>query len=167
MRSKKLCQVAAISMALMFGGGVVATAASATPAPEISASAVPNGDTATDSPEAIQASRTADQAIAWYKSKTGSTAYEHYCEKAARLSWARTTHHVSAIEHWKSSDGVRHTTGVPPKGAFVFWGISQYGHVGIADGTGHVWATDVNNRIGYTTTHHFSSYLGWKAGNSN
>jgi hypothetical protein len=84
-----------------------------------------------------------------------------------RLAWDRTTHHASAIEHWRSSDGARHTTGTPPRGAFVFWNISAYGHVGIADGTGGVWATSVNGAIGHARQSYFGSYLGWKPGNSN
>jgi hypothetical protein len=116
----------------------------------------------------VVAARTAAQAINWYSSRAGSTAYEGYCEKAARLAWARTTHHPSAIDHWRSSDGARHTTGTPPKGAFVFWNISAYGHVGVADGNGGFWSTDISGHIGHATSvHHFSNYLGWKPGNSN
>lgn len=114
------------------------------------------------------AARTANQAVAWYRNRNGSTAYEGYCEKAARLAWNRKTHHASAIAHWKSSDGARHTTGTPPRGAFVFWNISSYGHVGIADGSGGFWATDVAGHIGHrSSVHYFSHYLGWKPGNSN
>ncbi len=103
-----------------------------------------------------------------YSSRNGSTAYQGQCEKAARLSWARRTHHPSAIEHWKSSDGVRHTTGTPPAGAFVFWNISKFGHVGVADGHGGFWATSVHGRIGHASSvHYFKNYLGWKPGNSN
>ncbi|GLY76941.1 hypothetical protein Airi01_052080 [Actinoallomurus iriomotensis] len=116
----------------------------------------------------MAAKRTAAQAIQWYSSRKGSTAYEGYCEKAARLSWARATHHPTAIDHWRSSDGARHTTGTPPKGAFVFWNISSAGHVGIADGTGGFWATSVKGKIGHATSvHYYSHYLGWKPGNSN
>ena len=111
---------------------------------------------------------TAAQAISWYSSRNGSTAYEGYCEKAARLSWNRVTHHPSAIDHWNSSDGTKHTTGTPPVGAFVFWNISAYGHVGIADGNGGFWATSVAGKIGHQgSLHYFSNYLGWKYGNSN
>ena len=116
----------------------------------------------------IVAPATAAGAVAWYSSRSGSTAYEGYCEKAARLSWARTTHHASAIEHWTSSDGARHTTGTPPKGAFVFWNISEFGHVGVADGNGGFWSTSISGHIGHATSvSHFSNYLGWKPGNSN
>jgi hypothetical protein len=138
-------------------GATVAVAAPASAAP----TALPQSQSAV-------AARTAAQAIAWYSSRNGSTAYEGYCEKAARLSWARTTHHASAIDHWNSSDGARHTTGTPPKGAFVFWNISAYGHVGIADGSGGFWATSVSGKIGHkASTGYFSHYLGWKPGNSN
>jgi hypothetical protein len=116
----------------------------------------------------IVAPATAAGAVAWYSSRSGSTAYEGYCEKAARLSWARTTHHASAIDHWNSSDGAKHTTGTPPKGAFVFWNISEFGHVGVADGNGGFWSTSISGHIGHATSvSHFSNYLGWKPGNSN
>ncbi|WP_284747125.1 hypothetical protein [Amycolatopsis sp. RTGN1] len=167
---RSIYPAAALSAALLFGGATVATAA---PAPadvyaEVTAADIADpGAVIVDSAAELAAARTATQAIAWYSSRNGSTAYQGYCEKAARLSWNRTTHHASAIEHWRSSDGARHTTGTPPKGAFVFWNISAYGHVGIADGSGGVWATSVNGAIGHAKQSYFGSYLGWKPGNSN
>lgn len=157
-------RILAIGAAAIFGGTMLGVApASAAPAHQATAARP-----ATATQQAAAAKRTAAQAINWYKSRNGSTAYEGYCEKAARLSWARTTHHASAIAHWNSSDGKRHTTGTPPKGAFVFWNISSYGHVGIADGKGGFWATDVAGAIGHRAhTSYFSHYLGWKPGNSN
>lgn len=118
--------------------------------------------------EDFEAMRTANQAINWYKNHNGSTAYQGYCERAARLSWDRKTHHASAIAHWNSSDGAKKTSGTPPKGAFVFWNISAYGHVGIADGNGGIWATSVGGKIGHAkSVNYFNNYLGWKKGNSN
>ena len=112
--------------------------------------------------------QTADGAVAWFRNRSGSTAYEGYCEMAVRLAWDRVTHHPSAIDHWNSSDGAKHTTGTPPRGAFVFWNISQYGHVGVSDGNGGFWSTSVNGSIGHPSSiHYFSNYLGWKYGNSN
>ncbi|MEU7474832.1 hypothetical protein AB0A63_02540 [Lentzea sp. NPDC042327] len=112
--------------------------------------------------------QTAAGAVNWMSSRRGSTAYEGYCERAVRLAWDRATHHASAIDHWRSSDGTRRTTGTPPKGAFVFWNISQYGHVGIADGNGGFWSTSVGGKIGHAgSVGYFSNYLGWKPGNSN
>ncbi|MDT7788557.1 MAG: hypothetical protein QOF58_6976 [Pseudonocardiales bacterium] len=155
----------------LLGAALIGTAAPAGAAtgeafsPNVEIAQAQLGDTSTASDISIQ--QTAAGAVKWMSDRRGSTAYEGYCERAVRLAWNRSTHHASAIEHWRSSDGARHTTGTPPKGAFVFWDISQYGHVGIADGAGGFWSTDVNNKIGHaTSTSHFSHYLGWKPGNS-
>ncbi|OLR91458.1 hypothetical protein [Actinokineospora bangkokensis] len=115
----------------------------------------------------VTAQQTVEGAISWFRSRDGSTEYDGYCERAVRLAWNRATHHASAIDHWRSSDGARHTTGTPPRGAFVFWNISAYGHVGLADGNGGVWATSVGGRIGHVGQGYFANYLGWKPGNSN
>ncbi len=111
--------------------------------------------------------QTVEGAITWFRNREGSTEHDGYCERAVRLAWNRSTHHASAIAHWNSSDGARHTTGAPPRGAFVFWNISSFGHVGLSDGNGGVWATSVNGRIGHVSRGYFSNYLGWKPGNSN
>ena len=106
----------------------------------------------------------ADRAIAWYRARLGSTSYEGWCEKAARTAWGCTPKYPSAIAHWKRS-GPRHTTGTPPKGAFVFWNISRFGHVGLADGRGGFYATGVNGRIGHASSvHYYRHYLGWIPG---
>lgn len=168
MRTRTICQAAALSAALLFGGASVATAAPAEVYSEVTAADIADpGAVITDSAADLAAARTASQAISWFSSRNGSTAYQGYCEKAVRLAWDRTTHHASAIDHWRSSDGARHTTGTPPRGAFVFWNISAYGHVGIADGSGGVWATSVNGAIGHARQGYFANYLGWKPGNSN
>ena len=111
--------------------------------------------------------QTVEGAIAWFRDRRGSTEHDGYCERAVRLAWNRSTHHASAIAHWNSSDGARHTGNNPPRGAFVFWNISSYGHVGLSDGNGGVWATSVNGRIGHVSINYFANYLGWKPGNSN
>lgn len=106
----------------------------------------------------------AERAIAWYRARLGSTAYEGWCEKAARTAWGCAPKYPSAITHWKHS-GPKHTTGTPPKGAFVFWNISRFGHVGIADGRGGFYATGVNGRIGHASSvHYYRHYLGWIPG---
>ncbi|MFI2207727.1 hypothetical protein ACH47Z_45245 [Streptomyces sp. NPDC020192] len=113
--------------------------------------------------------RDADDAIRWFESRQGSTAFEGLCERAVRLAWDRNTHHDTALGHWNSDDGERHVGDTnPPKGAFVFWRTSDpHGHVGIADGAGGYWATNVHRAIGhFTSLGFFSNYLGWKPGNS-
>ncbi|XVS65534.1 hypothetical protein ACQPYE_05585 [Actinosynnema sp. CA-299493] len=111
--------------------------------------------------------QTVEGAIDWFRNRQGSTEYDGYCERAVRLAWNRSTHHASAIAHWNSNDGGRHTGTNPPRGAFVFWNISSYGHVGLSDGNGGVWATSVGGRIGHVSRTYFANYLGWKYGNSN
>ncbi|MFI6029697.1 hypothetical protein [Amycolatopsis magusensis] len=161
--------------ALAFAGTAGTVTASAEQAPpadlysEITAADIAD-PTALLGPEAdggFEAAQTANGAINWFKNREGSTAYQGYCERAVRLAWNRSTHHASAIAHWQSSDGARRTTGTPPRGAFVFWNISAYGHVGLADGSGGVWATSVNGKIGHARQGYFANYLGWKPGNSN
>jgi hypothetical protein len=115
----------------------------------------------------IGALQTVEGAIGWFRAREGSTEQDGYCERAVRLAWNRATHHASAIDHWNSGDGARHTSGNPPRGAFVFWNISSFGHVGLSDGNGGVWATSVNGRIGHVNRGYFANYLGWKPGNSN
>jgi hypothetical protein len=146
-------------------GATVATTAPANAAPVSPRTAAV---AAAPQAPAIVVPQTADGAVNWFANRQGSTAYEGYCEKAVRLAWNRVTHHPSAIEHWRSSDGARHTTGAAPRGAFVFWNISSYGHVGISDGNGGFWSTSVQGHIGHRDSiHYFSNYLGWKPGNSN
>ncbi|MFB9837927.1 CHAP domain-containing protein [Actinoallomurus acaciae] len=161
-RVTKACLVTTTLAAAL--GATVAMSAPASAAAPTASTAVQTAPLS----QSAAAKRTAAQAIQWYSSRKGSTAYEGYCEKAARLAWARTTHHPTAIDHWRSSDGARHTTGTPPKGAFVFWNISSAGHVGIADGKGGFWATSVKGRIGHASSvHYYGHYLGWKPGNAN
>lgn len=182
MKSGKLIRVVGmlgVAAAIAAGAGAGTAAAEPAAAPELSGeitaadiadpTAILPADSAdvTITADEISALQTADGAIAWFRNRNGSTAYQGYCERAVRLAWDRATHHASAIDHWRSSDGARHTTGTPPRGAFVFWNISAYGHVGLADGNGGVWATSVNGAIGHTGQGYFANYLGWKYGNSN
>jgi hypothetical protein len=107
----------------------------------------------------------ADKAIAWYRRRAGSREFEHKCERAARMSWGCPAKYPSANAHWTHS-GPKHTSGKPPKGAFVFWNIGKpYGHVGIADGNGGFWATSVNHKIGHAKSVRFyRNYRGWIPG---
>jgi hypothetical protein len=115
-------------------------------------------------PECVGNSR-ADQALSWYASRNGSTAYEWLCETAAENAYGATGKYYSAMTHWQAMVNSGHAhpgDASPPKGAFVYWNISQpYGHIGVADGAGGFWATSVNGRIGHATLPHFGNYLGW------
>ncbi|OZM71724.1 hypothetical protein CFN78_19460 [Amycolatopsis antarctica] len=179
-----MARAGTVALAVLLAGSAGSTIATAEIAPaapaveqagdlysEVTAADVADpalADEGTNAAGDVDAMGTAAGAIKWFSSRKGSTEYQGYCERAARLSWDRKTHHASAIAHWNSSDGAKHTTGTPPKGAFVFWNISEYGHVGVADGNGGFWATSVGGAIGHASSvNYFNAYLGWKPGNSN
>ncbi|TCC17280.1 CHAP domain-containing protein [Kribbella sindirgiensis] len=106
----------------------------------------------------------ADDAIAWFAARNGSTAYQGYCEKAVENAYGRTGVYASAIANWNDAvrRGAAHRGDLnPPKGALVFWNISAYGHVGVATGDSNFWATSVDSRIGKARLPYFSNYLGW------
>jgi hypothetical protein len=106
----------------------------------------------------------ADNAVAWFAARNGSTAYQGYCEKAVENAYGRTGIYASAKANWNDAvrRGAAHRGDLnPPRGALVFWNISAYGHVGLAVGDGTFWATSVNGRIGKARLPYFSSYLGW------
>ena len=107
----------------------------------------------------------ADQAIAWYSSRNGSTAFQGYCEMAAENSFGKTAIWASATADWNDAvnRGVAHPGDLnPPKGALVFWNLAApYGHVGVARGDGYFWATSVNGAIGLAQLPYYSNYRGW------
>ncbi|CAN5195738.1 hypothetical protein BH09MYX1_BH09MYX1_09140 [soil metagenome] len=101
-------------------------------------------------------------ALKWFQNHKGSTAYEHYCEKAVENSYGRTGVYASAIADWNAQGSKRHPGNLhPPRGALVFWKTSVFGHVGVADGNGGFCSTSINGRIGCAKLPYFSNYLGW------
>jgi uncharacterized protein YraI len=107
----------------------------------------------------------ADRAISWYAARSGSTAYQGLCEKAAENSFGKDLIWGSAKEDWNDAvaRGVAHAGDLnPPKGALVFWDLAApYGHVGVARGDGYFWATSVNGAIGLAKLPYYTNYLGW------
>ncbi|WP_370944234.1 CHAP domain-containing protein [Amycolatopsis sp. cg5] len=100
-------------------------------------------------------------AIQWYKNHLGSTAWQGLCEKAAENAYGTTGVWASANAHWNGASP-KHTTGTPPAGSFVYWNISAYGHVGIADGSGGIYATSIGGKIGHASSvNYFNNYRGW------
>jgi hypothetical protein len=99
-------------------------------------------------------------AVTWMKNHVGSTGWEHYCEKAVENAYGTTGVWPSAIAHW---NGAPHHSGTkPPAGSFVYWNISSYGHVGIADGSGGFYSSSIGGKIGHASSvSYFSHYLGW------
>jgi len=145
---KRLIATAALATLPLTGAALPATAAPAAP---VAATTV--------APQSR-----ADDAIAWFAARNGSTAYQGYCEKAVENSYGRTGVYASAIANWNDAvrRGAAHRGDLnPPKGALVFWNISSYGHVGLATGDGKFWATSVSGAIGKRSLPYFSNYLGW------
>jgi hypothetical protein len=143
--------------ALLILGSVFGSAA-------LPATAAPAPAPAPITSTAIGPQSRADDAIAWFAARNGSTAYQGYCEKAVENSYGKTGIYASAIANWNDAvrRGAAHKGDLnPPKGALVFWNISAYGHVGVATGDGNFWATSVNSRIGKAKLPYFSNYLGW------
>ncbi|MET9316267.1 CHAP domain-containing protein [Kribbella sp. NPDC003505] len=143
---------------------LIATAALATLT--LAGAALPATASTTTAPVAttVAPQSRADDAIAWFAARNGSTAYQGYCEKAVENSYGRTGVYASAIANWNDAvrRGAAHRGDLnPPKGALVFWNISSYGHVGLATGDGNFWATSVSGAIGKRSLPYFSNYLGW------
>ncbi|WP_133850164.1 CHAP domain-containing protein [Labedaea rhizosphaerae] len=108
---------------------------------------------------------TAAGAIQWMQAHTGSSGWEGYCEMAVENAWGTTGVWPSAIDHWYGAVqyGKAHSGDpYPPAGAFVYWNISQYGHVGIADGYGGFYSSSIGGAIGHAdSVYYFANYLGW------
>ncbi|WP_158893097.1 CHAP domain-containing protein [Amycolatopsis anabasis] len=101
-------------------------------------------------------------AVQWFKNHMGSTGWQGYCEKAVENAYGTTGVWASANAHWNGASP-KHTDGSrPPLGAFVYWNISAYGHVGIADGNGGIYATSIGGKIGHASSvNYFKNYRGW------
>lgn len=112
-----------------------------------------------------EADGTPEGAVAWFKNRDGDTSYQGLCEKAVENAYGTTGVWASALAHWNGAEQHPGDTN-PPLGAFVYWNISQYGHVGISDGNGGFYATSVNGAIGHVSKDeggygYFNNYLGW------
>lgn len=102
-------------------------------------------------------------AVEWMRDNLGYSGLEGSCERAVELAYGTSGIWPSAIAHWQGAP--EHTSGTAPAGSFVYWNISQWGHVGIADGSGGFYSTSVNGAIGHeSNVDYFSNYLGWTPG---
>lgn len=90
-----------------------------------------------------------------------------WCLKFCRIMYGVAAKWPDAITAWNQAK-YKHTTGVPPKGALVFWAVGKFGHIAISDGGGYVYSTDIKRRgkvdrvpITYVTSHWNATYRGW------
>jgi hypothetical protein len=141
--------VAALALAIPF-----ATSANAAPAP-----------TPTDIGTHAAGDGTVTGAIQWMQNHAGNTGYEGLCEKAVENAYGTTGVWASAIAHWQGAiNAVKAHPGNTnaPRGAFVYWNTSQFGHVGISDGNGGFYSSSIGGHIGHASSKsYFVNYLGW------
>lgn len=146
-----------LAVGLVSAGAVSANAASH-PAAVHGASAVHPANAGDGSPAG---------AVQWFAARNGWTNYHGLCEMAVENAYGTTGVWASANAHWNGAVqyGKAHPGDwSPPLGAFVYWNISApYGHVGVSDGQGGFWATDVaGSAIGHAHGYgYFAGYRGW------
>ena len=152
---------------LIRGITVAATAAALVLVPLGTASATPAAQQLTSTDIGIDSAGdgTITGAIQWMQNHIGATAWEGLCEKAVENAYGTTGVWASAIAHWYGAinAGKAHPGNYsPPKGAFVYWNTSQFGHVGISDGAGGFYSSSIGGAIGHRTGYnYFVNYLGW------
>jgi hypothetical protein len=106
-------------------------------------------------------------AVQWFQSHNGSTGWQGLCEKAVENAYGTTGVWASANAHWYGAP--QHPGNYsPPLGAFVYWDVGSYGHVGISDGAGGFYASSVNGAIGHVTKSgggydYYRNVAGWNA----
>jgi hypothetical protein len=158
--------VAALAIPPMAGAITSANATSAPSATITSADINPDAGTFTTVPESELSILSAGHgtpagAVQWYNNHLGSTAWQGYREKAVENAYGTTGVWASANAHWNGASS-KHYSGTPPVGSFVYWNISAYGHVGIADGSGGIYATSIGGKIGHASSvNYFNNYRGW------
>ncbi len=108
---------------------------------------------------------TINGAIQWMQNHAGNSGWEGLCEKAVENAYGTTGVWASAIAHWQGAKnaGKAHPGDWnAPRGAFVYWNTSQFGHVGISDGNGGFYSSSVGGAIGHGgNKNYFVNYLGW------
>ena len=109
--------------------------------------------------------RGTNAAISWAFTNLGSTAYEDWCLKFTGLAygWSATGWTTAEVGgDWEESHGYLHTTGIPPRGALVWYHNSAgSGHVVVSLGEGKIIGTSVSGKVGVASYLYHDSYRGW------
>ena len=107
----------------------------------------------------------ANAAISWQFARLGSTASEGWCMRFQAQSYGWSASGWSTAEvggDWIQSHGYLHTTGVPPRGALVWYHNSAgTGHVVVSLGEGKIIGTSVNGKVGVAAYTYRTGYRGW------
>jgi uncharacterized protein YraI len=109
--------------------------------------------------------RSINSAISWEFARLGSTAYEGLCLafQAQAFGWSYSGFATAeSAGDWMASHGYLHTSGIPPRGALVWYHNSAgTGHVVVSLGEGKIIGTSVNGDVGVAGYLYHSSYRGW------
>ncbi len=106
-----------------------------------------------------------DAAISYEFARLGSSAEEGWCLRfqAQAYGWSASGWATAEIGgDWETSHGYMHTTGVPPRGALVWYHNSAgTGHIVISLGEGKIIGSSVNGKIGVAGYQYRTGYRGW------
>jgi uncharacterized protein YraI len=123
----------------------------------------PNCDYASAPPRANP--RGANAAISYEFARLGSTAEEGWCMRfqAQAYGWSASGWGTAEIGgDWEAAHGYLHTTGVPPRGALVWYHNSAgTGHVVVSLGEGKIIGSSVNGQVGVASYTYRTGYRGW------
>jgi uncharacterized protein YraI len=104
-------------------------------------------------------------AISWQFARLGSTAYEGQCLhfQAEAFGWSYSGFTTAeAAGDWMVNNGYMHTSGIPPRGALVWYhNSSGTGHVVVSLGEGKIIGTSVGGAVGVASYTYHGSYRGW------
>ncbi|HEY9390887.1 MAG TPA: hypothetical protein VIR27_14125 [Mycobacteriales bacterium] len=116
-----------------------------------------------DPPRANPSGRNA--AISYEFARLGSTAEEGLCLhfQAAAYGWSFSGWATAEIGgDWLTSHGYMHTTGIPPRGALVWYhNSSGTGHVVLSLGEGKIIGSSVGGQVGVANYLYRTGYRGW------
>jgi hypothetical protein len=108
-------------------------------------------------------SATSESAIAWFRARMGSTAFEGRCETAVENAYGTSQVYASARADWQARPDQHADWQNAPRGALVFYDTSSDGHVAISLGDGTVISSAADHRIGVVPIGYFQNPLGWAA----
>ncbi len=109
--------------------------------------------------------RSMNGAISYEFARLGSTAEEGWCMRfqAQAYGWSASGWSTAEVGgDWMVSHGYMHTSGIPPRGALVWYhNSSGTGHVVVSLGEGKIIGSSVGGHVGVDGYQYHSSYRGW------
>lgn len=106
-----------------------------------------------------------DAAISYEFARLGSTSEEGWCMRfqAQAYGWSASGFSTAEVGgDWMVDHGYMHTSGIPPRGALVWYHNSAgTGHIVVSLGEGKVVGSSVPNKIGTDGYLYRTGYRGW------